>query len=89
MLDVFPQEDEFETPKYSPIWALSQPQELLDITNKLDEIAQASLIGCVTAKADQFDKLYDKMISDFEGSGLKDAEEMMTEIIKGKVALVE
>lgn len=89
MVDVFPQEDEFETPAYTPVWAFSQPQELTDITNKLDEIAQASLIGCVTAKADQFDKLYDKMISDFEGSGLKDAEEMMTEIIKGKVALAE
>lgn len=89
MVDVFPQEDEFETPAYTPVWAFSQPQELTDITNKLDEIAQASLIGCVTAKADQFDKLYDKMISDFEGSGLKDAEEMMTEIIKGKVAIAE
>ncbi len=89
MVDVFPQEDEFETPAYTPVWAFSQPQELTDITNKLDEIAQASLISCVTAKADQFDKLYDKMISDFEGSGLKDAEEMMTEIIKGKVALAE
>lgn len=89
MVDVFPQEDEFETPPFTPVWAFSQPQELTDITNKLDEIAQASLIGCVTAKADQFDKLYDKMISDFEGSGLKDAEEMMTEIIKGKVAIAE
>ena len=55
----------------------------------MDEIAQVDLIGCVIGKEADFDKSYDKMISDLEKSGMKDAEEMLTEIIKGKVALIE
>ena len=89
LVDIFPQSSEFETPKYSPIWAYSKPVEFDEIGNKLDEIAQADLIGCVIGKEPDFDKSYDKMISDLEKSGMKDAEEMLTEIIKGKVALTE
>lgn len=89
LVDIFPQSSEFETPKYSPIWAYSKPVEFDEIGNKLDEIAQADLIGCVIGKEADFDKSYDKMISDLEKSGMKDAEEMLTEIIKGKVALTE
>ncbi len=89
LVDIFPQSSEFETPKYSPIWAYSKPVEFDEIGNKLDEIAQVDLIGCVIGKEADFDKSYDKMISDLEKSGMKDAEEMLTEIIKGKVALIE
>ena len=87
LLDIFPQPDEFETPDYSPVWAISKPVEFDEIGNKLDEIAQASLISCVMAKEADFDKTYDEMLSELEGSGMSAAAEMLTEIVKGKAAL--
>lgn len=87
LLDVFPQQDEFETPDFSPVWAMSKPVEFDDLGNKLDEIAQPGLVSAVMAKEADFDSTYDKMISDLEGSGLKDAEEMLTELVKDKAAL--
>lgn len=89
LLDVFPQQDEFEVPDFSPVWAMSKPVEFDEIGNKLDEIAQPSLIGCVMAKEGEFDTAYDKMISELEGSGMKEAEEMLTEIVKDKVAVAQ
>ena len=89
LLDVFPQQDEFEVPDFSPVWAMSKPVEFDEIGNKLDEIAQPSLIGCVMAKEGEFDTAYDKMISELEGSGMKEAEEMLTEIVKDKVAVAK
>lgn len=89
LLDIFPQQDEFETPDFSPVWAMSKPVEFDEIGNKLDEIAQAALISCVMAKEADFDTSYDKMISDLEGSGMSEAEEMLTEIVKDKAALAK
>ena len=89
MLDIFPQQDEFEVPAYSPVWAMSKPVEFDEIGNKLDEIAQPSLIACVMAKEADFDAEYDKMLSELEGSGMKDAEQMLTEIVKDKAAASE
>lgn len=89
LVDIFPQASEFEVPAFSPVWALSKPVEFDEIGNKLDEIAQADLIGCVMASEADFDGLYDKMLSDLEGSGMSDAGQMLTDIIKEKVALVQ
>lgn len=89
LVDIFPQASEFETPAFSPIWAYSKPVEFDEIGNKLDEIAQSSLISCVLGSEADFDTNYDKMISDLEGSSMADAAEMLTEIIKGKVALTQ
>ncbi len=89
LLDVFPQQDEFEVPAFSPIWAMAEPQELTDIITKLDEIAQPSLVSAVMAKEGEFDGVYDKMISDLEKSGMDDAQQMMTELVQDKAALVE
>lgn len=85
----FPQASEFEVPAFSPVWALSKPVEFDEIGNKLDEIAQAELISCVMASEADFDGLYDKMLSELEGSGMSDAGQMLTDIIKEKVALVQ
>ncbi len=89
LVDIFPQQDEFEVPDFPPVWAMSKPVEFDEIGNKLDEIAQPSLIGCIMAKEADFDAAYDKMISDLEGSGMKEAEEMLTEIVKDKVAVMQ
>ncbi len=87
LLDIFPQQDEFEVPDYSPVWAMSKPVEFDEIGNKLDEIAQADLISCVMAKEADFDKEYDGMIAELDKTGMADAEEMLTEIVKSKAAL--
>ncbi len=89
LVDIFPQASEFEVPKYSAIWAYTKPVEFDEIGNKLDEIAWSALISCVIGSEADFDASYDKMIADLESSGMGEAEEMLTEIIKERVSLVE
>ena len=47
------------------------------------------MISCVIGSEKDFDSNYDKMLKEFEDSGMTEAEEMLTEIVKGRVALVE
>ena len=89
LLDIFPQPEEFEIPKYPPVWAYIKPAKLDDIGNKLDEVAWSSLIACVIGKPEEFDKNYDAMIASFESTGMGEAEAILTDMIKDKVALVE
>lgn len=89
LVDVFPQPDEFETPDYSPLWAYAMPLEFSEIVDKLDEVSWSALIKCVTGTEAEFDANYDAMIAELEATGLRDAEEMMTNIIAEKVAIVQ
>lgn len=89
LVDIYPQTSEFETPKFSAIWAYTKPVEFDEIGNKLDEVAWSALIGCVIGSESDFDAQYDKMIADLESTGMGEAEAMLTEIVKEKVALVE
>ena len=89
LVDVFPQPDEFETPDYSPLWAYSMPLEFTEIVDKLDEVAWSALIKCVTGTEAEFDANYDAMIAELEATGMSEAEEMMTNIIAEKVAIVQ
>lgn len=89
LVDMFPQPDEFETPDFPPLWALVTPMEFTEITDKLDEIAWSALIKCVTGTEADFDANYDKMLADFESTGMAEAESMLTDIIAEKAALAE
>jgi putative aldouronate transport system substrate-binding protein len=89
LVDILPQPSEFETPKYSPIWAYAKPSEFEEISSKLDEISWAGLIQCVINKEDKFDTNYDSMVKELEDAGMYDAEKMLSDIVKGKVALAE
>lgn len=89
LVDIYPQASEFEVPKYSAIWAYTKPVEFDEIGNKLDEIAWSALISCVIGSESDFDTSYDKMIADLESTGMGEAEQMLTEIVKEKVAMVE
>lgn len=89
LTDLYPQPSEFATPPYSAIWAYAKPSEFSEIEALLDEIAWPGLIKCITDPVENFDANYDKMISDFESVGLYEAQEMLTEIIKEKVAMVQ
>lgn len=87
LVDIFPQPEEFEVPPYSPIWAYSMPVEFTEIVNKLDEIAWSSVVGCVIGTEEEFDAGYDQMIADMEDSDMAEAESMLTETLKERVAL--
>ncbi|MBD5505261.1 MAG: extracellular solute-binding protein [Lachnospiraceae bacterium] len=89
IVDMFPQPDEFDTPDYSPLWAYAMPLEFSEIVDKLDEVAWSALIKCVTGSEAEFDANYDAMIAELEATGMSEAEEMMTDIIAEKVAIVQ
>lgn len=89
LLDIFPQKEEFEIPEFPPIWAYVMPAEFTDLNNKLDEVAWSSLITCVIGKPEAFDANYDAMIASLEATGMSRAEEILTGMVKDKVALVE
>lgn len=89
LLDIFPQKDEFKIPEFPPIWAYIKPAEFTDLNNKLDEVAWSSLITCVIGKPEAFDANYDAMIASLEATGMSRAEEILTAMVKDKVALVE
>lgn len=89
LIDIFPQASEFEVPKYSAIWAYTKPVEFDEIGNQLDEVAWAKLITCVIGDEASFDATYDAMLDELDQVGVTEAEEMLTEIVKERVELVE
>lgn len=89
LVDMFPQADEFKTPDYSPLWAYATPIEFTEIADKLDEVSWSALIKCVTGSESEFDANYDAMITELEATGMSEAEQMMTDIIAEKVAVVQ
>ncbi|MCX4323156.1 MAG: extracellular solute-binding protein [Lachnospiraceae bacterium] len=89
LVDMFPQADEFKTPDYSPLWAYATPIEFTEIADKLDEVSWSALIKCVTGSEMAFDENYDAMIAELEATGMSEAEQMMTDIIAEKVAIVQ
>ncbi len=89
LVDMFPQADEFKTPDYSPLWAYATPIEFTEIADKLDEVSWSALIKCVTGSEMAFDENYDAMIAELEATGMSEAEQMMTDIIEEKVAIVQ
>lgn len=89
LVDVFPQADEFEVPKYSAVWAYAKPAEFTEIETALSEVAWSSLVSCVIGSEEDFDANYDAMLQEFDECGASEAEEMLTEIIAERVALAE
>lgn len=89
LVDKFPQADEFKTPDYSPLWAYAMPIEFTEIADKLDEVSWSALIKCVTGSEAEFDANYDAMLAELEATGVAEAEQMMTDIIAEKVAVVQ
>lgn len=89
LVDVFPQADEFEVPKYSAVWAYAKPAEFTEIETALSEVAWSSLVSCVIGSEEDFDANYDVMLQEFDECGASEAEEMLTEIIAERVSLAE
>ncbi len=89
LIDVFPQRDEFEVPKYSATWAYTKPAEFTEIEKQLDEISWPALIACIKGTEAEFDATYDKMLADLEDANAVRAEEIMSQLVKDRVAIVE
>lgn len=89
LVDIFPQASEFEVPAYSPIWAYAKPAQFNEISTKLDEISWAGLIKAVIGKETDFDSNYDSMVKDLEAAGMYDAEKMLSDVVKEKVAMLK
>lgn len=85
LLDIFPQQDEFETPPYSPLWAYATPQELTNKRDRLDEIAWPALVKCVTDPESDFDANWDAMISALEAEGVEQFNQDYTDFLKTKL----
>lgn len=88
LTDIFPARDEFETPKYSAVWAYTKPVEFDEIVKQLDEIAWPGLIKSITCPETEFDKVYGEMLTELEKCGMAEAEEILSRIVKDKVAQV-
>lgn len=86
LVDIFPQPDEFETPPYSPLWAYATPQEIVDLQNRLDEIAWPGMVKCVTESVDNFDENWDAMVQSLKDNGLDEANQMETEFLASKLS---
>lgn len=89
LVDIFPQPEEFEIPKYSPVWAYTKPEEFDELEAGLDEIAWSYLVRCIIAPEEEFDSLYDEMLEKLYAAGMEEAEQMLTNMIKDKVSMVE
>lgn len=89
LIDIFPQADEFETPKYSAVWAYTMSDDFNTIYNKMEEIVWAQLITCITGSEDSFDASYDSMISALEKEGMEEAQTMMSDVVKERAKLAE
>lgn len=86
LIDIFPQPDEFETPEYSPLWAYATPQEIVDLQNRLDEIAWPAMVKAVTDPVDDFDANWDAMIQSLKDNGLDEANQLETEFLASKLS---
>ncbi len=85
LVDIFPQADEFETPEFSPLWAYATPQEIVDLQNKLDEIAWPGIVKCITEPLDNFDANWETMVQTLKDNGLDEANEKETAFLASKL----
>lgn len=85
IIDIFPQEEEFEVPEYSPLWAYAQPQEIVNNINILNEIAWPGLVKCVTEGQDNFEDNWNAMIEEMKDNGLEETNQMMTDFLATKL----
>lgn len=82
LVDIFPQAEEFGIPKYAAVWAVTKPVGFTELETKLDEITWTFLIQGIVAPEEEFDDIYDEMLAELENAGLKEAEQMLTDIVK-------
>ncbi|NGZ77834.1 ABC transporter substrate-binding protein [Saccharibacillus alkalitolerans] len=89
--DLFPGKDEFPVKKWGAAYNLPSPSTP-DFTvpfQKSQDIVRKAIPAAIVASPDQFDAIYDQMLTDLEGSNIPEMEAMYTQLIKDTVELWE
>lgn len=86
LTDIFPQKEEFSKDAYSPLWALTLPDELEKMLVALDNVSWKGLIECVVSPADDFDAKWDELQQNLKDAGLEKADREMTALPRDEIS---
>lgn len=86
LTDIFPQKEEFSKDAYSPLWALTLPDELEKMLVALDNVSWKGLIECVVSPADDFDAKWDELQQNLKDAGLEKADREMTALLRDEIS---
>ena len=86
LTDIFPQKEEFSKDAYSPLWALTLPDELEKMLVALDNVSWKGLIECVVSPADDFDAKWDELQQNLKDAGLEKADREMTALLRNEIS---
>ena len=86
LTDIFPQKEEFSKDAYSPLWALTLPDELEKLLVALDNVSWKELIECVVSPADDFDAKWDELQQNLKDAGLEKADREMTALLRDEIS---
>lgn len=86
LTDIFPQKEEFSKDAYSPLWALTLPDELEKMLVVLDNVSWKGLIECVVSPADDFDAKWDELQQNLKDAGLEKADREMTALLRDEIS---
>lgn len=87
--DIFPQQDEFETPAYSSPATYNMSNDLSETFSILEEIAWPGLVKAISQGQDNFDENYDAMLQELLDNGVEAAEAEMTELVAESASWTE
>ncbi len=86
LTDIFPQKEEFSKDAYSPLWAMTLPDELEEMLAALDNVSWKGLIECVVSPADDFDAKWDELQQNLKAAGLEKADREMTALLRDEIS---
>ena len=86
LTDIFPQKEEFSKDAYSPLWAMTLPDELEKMLVALDNVSWKGLIECVVSPADDFDAKWDELQQNLKDAGLEKADREMTALLREEIS---
>ena len=86
LIDIFPQKEEFPKDAYSPLWAMTLPDELEEMLVALDNVSWKGLIECVVSPTDDFDEKWDELQQNLKDTGLEKADQEMTALLRDEIS---
>lgn len=86
LTDIFPQKEEFSKDAYSPLWAMTLPDELEKMLVALDNVSWKGLIECVVSPANDFDAKWDELQQNLKDAGLEKADREMTALLRDEIS---
>ena len=86
LTDIFPQKEEFSKDAYSPLWAMTLPDELEKMLVALDNVSWKGLIECVVSPADDFGAKWDELQQNLKDAGLEKADREMTALLRDEIS---